>query len=81
MFADGVTAPHYQINETIEDLFETQGERGVVVKGSGYDMEVETRGQFLLLRWSLRVDQQTTLDTSESGVPAVNGNRHSVVAG
>ena len=51
------------------------------MKGSGYDMEVETRGQFLLLRWSLRVDQQTTLDTSESGVPAVNGNRHSVVAG
>ena len=33
------------------------------------------------MRRSFRVDQQVTLDVSESGVPVVNGNRSLVVAG
>ena len=43
--------------------------------------EVETTGRLPLVRESFRVDQQATLDASESGVPAVNGDRHLVVAG
>ena len=33
------------------------------------------------MRGSLRVDQQATLDTGESGVSVVNGDRSLVVAG
>ena len=33
------------------------------------------------MRGSFRVDQQATLDASESGVPVVNGDRRLVVAG
>ena len=36
--------------------------------------EVETTGRLPLVRESFRVDQQATLDASESGVPAVNGD-------
>ena len=52
------------------------------MSGSGYKKAVETGGRRLpLVRGSFRVDQQATLDASESGVPAVNGDRHLVVAG
>ena len=39
------------------------------------------RGRLPLVRGSFCVDQQATLDVSESGVPVVNGDRSLVVAG
>ena len=45
------------------------------MSGSGSNKEVETGGRLPLLMGSFRVDQQTTLDASESGVPAVMGTQ------
>ena len=50
------------------------------MSGSTYNNDVETRGRLPLVRRSIRVDQQATLDASESGVPVVNGDRRLVVA-
>ena len=44
-------------------------------------MEEEARGRLPSVGGSFRIDQQATLDASECGVPAVNGDRSLVVAG
>ena len=52
------------------------------MSGSGYKKAVETGGRRLpLVRGSFRVDQQATLDASESGVPAMNRDRSFVAPG
>ena len=51
------------------------------MSGSRWEKEVETRGRLPFVRGSFSVDQQSTLDASESGVPVVNGDRSLVVAG
>ena len=51
------------------------------MSGSRWNKEVETRGRLPLVRGSFSVNQQSTLDASESGVPVMNGDRSLVVAG
>ena len=49
--------------------------------GDWTEKEVETRGRLPLVRDSCRVDQQVKLNASESGVPAVSGDKRLVVDG
>ena len=45
------------------------------MSGPGQNKAVETGGGLLLVRGSFRVEQQATLDVSESGVSAGNRDR------
>ena len=51
------------------------------MSGSRWNKEVETRGRLPFVKESFTVDQQVTLDASESEVPVAIGDRRLVVAG
>ena len=76
LFAHGVTVPRHQKKRNksrfIGDLVRMRRCRvGVGIEQVGRN----GRMRLPLVRGSFRVDQQTTLDASEPGVPAVNGGR------